>query len=224
MRILESNSEDLMEIYRVLLLEFGHQKWWPADTQLETIVGIVLTQNVSWKNASLAIGNLKNNGLMQIEKILHTNESEIACLIKSSRYYNLKAKRLKNIIQFIFDRYNGNIELMCLQDQGVLRNQLLQIKGLGQESVDSILLYVCSKPIFVIDAYTKRIISRLGYLNPDQNYADYQNFFMKNLPQNVNLFKDYHAQIVRLGNEYCNKNPKCHQCPLNKYLKTNCKF
>ena len=204
-------------IYELLLKTFGPQNWWPGDTADEIIIGAILTQNVNWKNVVTAIENLKQYNLCTIEQIHHANIEEIAPLIRSTLYYNQKAKKLKNFAEFLFIRYNGDPDRMFRAEIAELRIQLLQIKGIGEETADSILLYAGGKPVFVIDTYTKRIFNRLGITKPDWNYSQYQHFFMANLPQDVSLFNDYHAQIVHLGKHFCKRKPLCDECPLNNF-------
>ena len=208
-------SQELENIYRLLLNSFGHQNWWPGETADEIIIGAILTQSVSWKNVETAIENLKQNNLCTIEQIHNSNIEEIAPLIRSTLYYNQKAKKLKNFAEFLFTGYNGDLDRMFRTEIAELRRQLLKIKGIGEETADSILLYAGGKPVFVIDAYTKRIFNRLGITKPDWNYSQYQHFFMANLPQDVSLFNDYHAQIVHLGKHICKIKPLCDKCPLN---------
>lgn len=210
------NNSKLLEIYYCLLNKYGHRDWWPSESDFETIIGAILTQNVSWKNAKLAINNLKNSDYLDLYKLQEIEEKEIADLIKSSRFYNQKAKKIKVIVNFIIQNYNGNIESMSKENIHILRIKLLNLWGFGEETVDSIILYACNLPIFVIDSYTKRIFSRLGYVNYNISYSQMQDFFMKNLPEDVYLYNDFHAQIVHLGNICCKKQPLCKECPLEK--------
>ena len=202
-------------IYELLQNSFGPQNWWPAGTADEIIIGAILTQSINWKNVGTAIKNLKQHNLCTIERIHNSNMEKITPLIRSTLYYNQKAKKLKNFAEFLFRRYNGDLDRMFRTEIDELRRQLLQIKGIGKETADSILLYAGDKPVFVIDAYTKRIFSSLGITKPDWNYSQYQHFFMANLPQDVSLFNDYHAQIVHLGKNICKIKPLCEECPLS---------
>lgn len=210
------NNSKLLEIYYCLLNKYGHRDWWPSESDFETIIGAILTQNVSWRNAKLAINNLKNSDYLDLHKLQEIEEKEIADLIKSSRFYNQKAKKIKVIVNFIIQNYNGNIQSMSKENIQILRIKLLNLWGFGEETVDSIILYACNLPIFVIDSYTKRIFSRLGYVNYNISYSQMQDFFMKNLPEDVYLYNDFHAQIVHLGNICCKKQPLCEECPLEK--------
>ena len=211
----------LIEIYHKLLAAFGHRRWWPAQTRDEVIIGAILTQNVAWKNAKVAIDNLRRHNLLTLEAIHEASISEIATLIKPTRFYNQKAQKLKYFIDFLFYKYGGNLDALFSQDTGELRRELLDIKGLGEETADSILLYAGEKPVFVIDAYTKRIFSRLGLTGGEWSYRAYQQFFMERLVKDVKLYNDYHAQIVHLGHVYCKKHePECTPCPLNKLCRS----
>ena len=174
---------------------------------IEVIIGAILTQNVAWNNVKKAINNLKSECLLDADKLHVTDVNEIAPLIKSSRYYNQKSQKIKKFLDFLFSEYNGNLSIMAEEDTVILRAKLLKINGLGEETVDSILLYACNRPIFVVDAYTKRIFSRYGLFSEDSTYEEIQIFFMQNLPENIELFNDYHAQIVILGNSICKKDP-----------------
>ena len=207
-------TSKIHHIYKLFLKTFGPQNWWPAGTADEIIIGAILTQSVNWKNVETAIENLKQNNLCTIEQIHYSNIEIIAPLIRSTLYYKQKAKKLKSFAEFLFTGYNGDLNRMFQTEITELRMQLLQIKGIGEETADSILLYAGNKPVFVIDAYTKRIFSRLGITKPDWNYTKYQHFFMANLPMDISLYNDYHAQIVHLGKNICKIKPLCEECPL----------
>lgn len=204
----------LLDIFDILLNKFGKRHWWPGETPLEIIVGAVLTQNTSWKNVEKAIANLKDAGLMDIERLHAARNSILAENIRSSGYYNLKTTRLKNVIKVIHDEYNSSIEQLKRNKLFVLRDKLLAIKGVGEETADSILLYALDKPVFVVDAYTKRFLANHGLYEGRCTYAGAQRFFTSNLPSDLYLFNEYHALIVALGQTYCFKVPKCEGCPL----------
>jgi len=211
----------LMDIYYKLLAAFGHRHWWPAHTREEVIIGAILTQNVAWKNAKTAIDNLRQHNLLTVKAIHGASNPEIATLIKPTRFYNQKAQKLKYFIDLLFYKYNGNLDALFSQDTNELRRELLNINGLGEETVDSILLYAGEKTVFVIDAYTKRIFSRLGLTDEKWSYHAYQQFFMERLVKDVKLYNDYHAQIVHLGHVYCKKHePECTACPLNNLCRS----
>ena len=211
----------MIDIYHKLLATFGHRRWWPAQTRDEVIIGAILTQNVAWKNAKTAIDNLKKHNLLTLKAIHEASIAEITTLIKPTRFYNQKAQKLKSFIDFLFCKYSGNLDALFSQDTSELRQELLNIKGLGEETVDSILLYAGEKPVFVIDAYTKRIFSRLGLTDEEWRYQAYQQFFMERLVKDVKLYNDYHAQIVHLGHVHCKKHePECMVCPLNNLCRS----
>lgn len=206
----------LEDIYRALYGAFGHQHWWPADTAEEVVIGAVLAQNVAWENAQRAIQALKQNGLLSLAAIDQTDTAVIAPLIRPSRFYNQKAERLKNLSALLFERFGGSLEGMFATELYELRGVLKQLNGFGDETVDSILLYAAEKPIFVIDAYTRRIFARLGLIPGDWTYRNCQRFFMERLPAELDLYQDYHAQIVKLGSEICKKRrPRCVECPIS---------
>jgi endonuclease III related protein len=206
----------LKRLFLRLYSAFGPQHWWPADSSFEVMVGAILTQNTSWANVEKAILKLKERKLLDARRLLMLSPDKLAVFIKSAGYYNLKAARLKNFIRFFFAMYAGDIKRMGSQDAMILRKQLLTVKGVGPETADSILLYALNKPVFVIDAYTKRIFSRHRLLSGDVTYEQAQDIFMRNLKNDAKLFNEYHALLVRLGKNYCRKqNPKCEICPLH---------
>jgi endonuclease-3 related protein len=205
----------LMLIYNQLYNAFGPRNWWPADTPFEVAIGAILAQNTAWKNVEKAIDNLKEYNMLSPNKIKDMDIELLKKLIKPSGYYNQKAERIKAFVSFLFLRYCGNIREMANVDLWILRDELLKIKGIGMETADSILLYACNKPVFVVDAYTKRILLRHGIISQDYTYTDIQDMFMQNLDCDVELYNEYHALIVYTGKELCNnKNPKCNICPL----------
>lgn len=204
----------LLNIFDTLLAKFGERHWWPGETPLEIIVGAVLTQNTSWKNVEKAINNLKDADLLDLERLYGVSDEILAENIRSSGYYNLKTKRLKNVINVIYEQFNTSIENIKKVELSRLRTRLLAIKGVGEETADSILLYALEKPVFVIDAYTKRFLENHGLYTGKCTYGQAQEFFMSHLPSDVYLFNEYHALIVALGQTYCFKVPKCEECPL----------
>lgn len=209
-------SEQLTEIYQLLFDRFGPQHWWPGETQFEIITGAVLTQNTSWANVEKAIANLKSAHLLTPEKLHHLNVSQLAELIRPAGYYNIKAKRLKNFLAWLFQDYNGRLENLENLDTDRLRAELLAVKGIGRETADSILLYAFDRPIFVVDAYTARVAVRHELIGPEADYEQLRDLFQSNLPQKPQLFNEYHALLVRLGKEFCRPVAKCPGCPLEK--------
>ena len=208
-------KKTLHSIYDKLYSYFGAQDWWPADSPFEVIIGAILTQNTNWQNVEKAINNLKKHHLLNPDKLCRLSQRRLASLIVSAGYYNIKAQRLKNFLGFFMKTYRGSLKKMSLLDTQSLRVQLLSLNGIGQETADSILLYAFNKPIFVIDAYTRRILLRHSLIQEESSYAEIQNLFMQNLKADVKLFNEYHALLVRLAKEAClKKNPKCDSCPL----------
>lgn len=204
----------LLEMYHLLLAHFGSQAWWPGETMLEIMVGAVLTQNTNWANVEKAIRNLKEQGLLSVEALHTISPDELAKEIRPAGYYNIKAKRLKNLIRFLFERYEGSLEELATEETGNLREQLLAVNGIGPETADSILLYSLARAVFVVDAYTHRILLRHGMADEQVDYHELQGMFVDNLPGDTRLFNELHALIVRTGKEYCKKRPLCADCPL----------
>lgn len=203
-------------IYKKLYLFFGPQNWWPAETPFEVMVGAILTQNTNWRNVEKAINNLKKKKLLSAAKLANLSQRKLAALIMPAGYYNIKAKRLKAFLGFLFKNYQGSVKKMLAMDAVVLRSQLLAVNGIGPETADSMLLYALNKPVFVIDAYTKRIMARHRLLGQGAGYDQAQELFMRGLKPNVKLFNEYHALLVKLAKDFCLKNnPKCKICPLN---------
>lgn len=204
-----------IEIYHKLEEDFGRQNWWPADSEFEMIVGAILTQNTSWRNVEKAMCNLREEGLLDSRGMLQEDKNRIRELIRPSGYYNLKTNRLKSFLFFLQEKYDGSLSSLLSLPKEKLRSELLSIKGIGPETADSIVLYGAHKPSFVVDAYTRRIFSRLGLVEENISYDRLQEFFEKSLDADTELYKEYHALIVELGKNYCGKsNPKCRECPL----------
>jgi len=206
----------LQGIFRRLYAEFGPQHWWPAEDSFEVIIGAFLTQGTNWLNVEKAISRLKEKKALEPGKLFRMSSAKISSLIKSSGYHNIKAARIKEFLKFFFKVYQGDLKKMSRDDPRKLRRLLLSVKGIGPETADSILLYALNKPVFVVDAYTKRIFSRHGLIKDDADYAYVQDIFMRNLKDNAKMFNEYHALLVRLAKDYCRKQgPKCGICPLH---------
>jgi len=205
----------LQAIFKKLLNAYGPRKWWPARTRFEVIVGAILTQNVSWRNAKLAVNSLKKARLLSPSAILVASHEEIAPLIKSSRFYNQKTEKLKAFCAYFMHNYNGSLDKMFSGDMESLRRELLGLKGVGKETADSILLYAGRKLSFVSDAYTKRFLKRYGLNYGSTSYEGIRSFFMKNLPKDLYLYNEYHALIVHHGNAVCRAKPDCNGCPIS---------
>lgn len=210
----------LRDIYDRLFTFFGPQHWWPGETRFEIMVGAVLTQNTAWTNVQKTIANLKEQGLLSFEVMAAMPHSVLAEWIRPCGYFNVKATRLHNLFAMVETRYSGDLDLLTLDDLPSLRQALLSVSGIGPETADSILLYVAGKPIFVVDAYSHRLLSRHALVPDDQaDYHAMQELFMDSLPADPALFNEYHALIVRTGKEFCKKNnPRCSVCPLGPTL------
>jgi len=219
------------KIYTILFSHFGKQDWWPmdktyhkkhnSDPRFEVIIGSILTQNTAWSNVEKAIENLKKETMLSIKKINDIDCFTLKTLIKPSGFFNQKALRLKIISRFIQKAYNGNLDDMFSQSYQFLRKDLLSLNGIGPETADSILLYAGCKPVFVVDAYTKRLCSRLSLQVNVASYEAIQQYFQKDLSNHngheiiVSIYNEYHAVIVEWAKQYCLKrNPRCKNCPL----------
>ena len=209
-------SEQLTEIYKLLFDRFGPQHWWPGETQFEIITGAILTQNTNWANVEKAIANLKSADLLTPEKLYHHDVSNPAEIIRQAGYYNKKATRLKNFINWLFQNYDGQLINLENLNTDQLRTELLAVKGIGRETADSILLYAFDREIFVIDAYTARVAVRHGLIEPQADYEQLRELFQSNLPRDSQLFNEYHALFVKVGKEFCKPKARCPGCPLEK--------
>jgi len=207
-------SEELTNIYQLLLDRFGPQHWWPGQTTFEIITGAILTQNTNWTNVEKAIKNLKAADCLTPEKLHRLDPNRLAELIKPAGYFNIKAKRLKNFLSWLFENYDGILDNLDNVDTDTLRTELLAIKGIGPETADSILLYALNREIFVIDAYTARVACRHHLIDPPADYHQLQDLFQSNLPQDIKLFNEYHALLVRAGKQFCRPKAGCSGCPL----------
>ena len=208
-------SEVLQDIYHRLMDRYGPQHWWPAREPFEVIVGAILTQSTAWSNVEKAIINLKRADKLSPEKLRRMPEDKLAALLRPCGYYNVKTRRLKAFVQWFGEEYGDRLDKLFKQDTVILRKQLLGVYGIGEETADSIILYAGNKPVFVIDAYTRRIITRIGLAPVNDSYAAYQSLFTANLPTDTQLFNEYHALLVRLAKVVCKTSPLCHDCCLN---------
>lgn len=209
----------LNKIYQKLYHFYGPQGWWPGKTRFEVIVGAILTQNTAWRNVEVAIKNLKRAHILTPKKINDIDRKKLAQLIRPSGYHNVKSRRLKNFTNFLFKKYSGSLKKISRRETGLLRKKLLDLNGIGPETCDSILLYAFNRPVFVVDAYTKRIFSRHKLVRPNATYDEIQEYCIKNLPKNKKVYNEFHALIVRLAKEACKSNPQCRGCPLEKNAK-----
>jgi endonuclease-3 related protein len=208
------SSAKLIEIYELLYERYGRQHWWPGEDRFEVIVGAILTQNTNWQNVEKAIANLKSAGYLNPRGLYEMTVEELAELIRPAGYYNIKASRLKNFLNWLFDNYAGSLKAVENNTIDALREELLGIKGIGAETADSIILYAFEKPVFVVDAYTCRVLGRHGLIEDGADYEQIREFFEGNLVSDVAFFNEYHALLVKVGKEYCRPRARCEGCPL----------
>jgi endonuclease-3 related protein len=215
-------STSLLEIYERLLAAFGPQEWWPGDSPFEVLVGAVLVQNTAWRNVERAIENLRDAGVMEPRTLYALTEVELAELIRPAGYYQVKARRLRNLLRLVVETYDGSLAAMFRTDLGSLREELLAVNGIGPETADAILLYAGNLPSFVVDTYTHRVMARHGWIGYEAGYHEIKEYFEGGLPAVAPLYNEYHALLVRLGKDYCRKTgPKCEACPLVELLPPN---
>ncbi|MCX7785713.1 MAG: endonuclease III domain-containing protein [candidate division WOR-3 bacterium] len=212
----QTSKPSVLSIYQKLFDYYGPQNWWPAESDFEVIVGAVLTQNTAWRNVEKAINNLKAHNLLTPKRLWNVSDKQLNHLIRPSGFYRIKAKRLKALLDFIIKKYAGSIRNLKKQKLSILRQELLEIPGIGEETADSILLYALRKPIFVVDAYTRRIFSRHNFFEYKTSYAKIQEFFIKHLPKSITVYQEYHALLVKLAKDYCRTKPNCSHCPLSQ--------
>jgi len=213
-----SNQKRLLKIYQKMYDSLGPQQWWPGETPFEIIIGAILTQNTNWLNVEKAIHNVKKAKKLTPKGIHELSLPELAELVRPSGFFNVKAKRIKLFIDWLFSKHNGDLTSLFSYDLPTLRAELLSIKGIGPETADSILLYAGNMPSFVIDAYTHRIFSRHDLIPEECTYDEMKSFFEDNLPQDVKLYNEYHALLVNIGKTFCKPKKLCEHCPLNIFL------
>jgi endonuclease-3 related protein len=202
------------EVYRRLLRAFGHAGWWPAESAFEVCVGAILVQNTAWTNVERTLARLRRRKLLSFEALAAVPASRLAPLLRTSGTFRVKAARLRALLDHLGERYSGRVEAMARRPARALRAELMRVHGVGPETADSIALYAAGKAFFVVDAYTRRVFSRLGLLSGDEPYDVVQRFFEDRLPRRAELYGDYHAQIVRLAKDVCRTLPRCAECPL----------
>lgn len=207
---------DLMKIYSRLLDHYGPRNWWPAETPFEVAVGAILTQNTNWSNVEKAIVNLCAAEALDCDRVCELDRQELETLIRSSGFFRQKAERLQLFCHHLRDNYHGSLEKMLSHPLETVRAELLQLKGIGPETADSILLYAGERPSFVVDAYTVRLFSRVGLLEGSEKYEQIRSLFMQQLPRQSSLYNEYHALIVIHCKEHCRKRPLCPDCPLEE--------
>jgi endonuclease III related protein len=209
----------LRRYYDALFAAYGPQRWWPGRGAFEIIIGAILTQNTSWSNVEIALRNLRRERLLTPRAIETVSFARLARLVRSSGYFRQKAKKLKYFGRFLRKEYDGSLNRMFRTPTAALREKLLGVHGIGPETADSILLYAGKHPVFVVDAYTRRMLERHGVTAPAQTYEEIRELFERSLPNDAPLYNEFHALIVRTGKEYCRpRNPRCSDCPLHSFL------
>ena len=212
-------GEKIRAFYDAMLAAYGPQHWWPAETPFEVVIGAILTQNTNWKNVERAIANLKRDGLLSPAALARIPTEQLAEVIRPAGYYRIKAKRLKNLIEMLVRDFGGDLEALFALPASSLRETVLAVSGIGPETADSIVLYAAHKAVFVVDAYTARILYRHGVIDLDATYEDIQSLMQDNLPEDVAMFQEYHALLVEVGKRQCKKAaPICAGCPLEPLL------
>ncbi len=211
-----ATTETLLQIYHRLLACYGPQHWWPAEDAFEVIVGAILTQSAAWANVEKAIANLKAAETLTPQALLAIPVQELGTLIHACGYYNAKARKLKAFAERLHSCYGGDLKRLLEEDAASLRQWLLRVHGIGEETADSIILYAAKKPVFVVDAYTRRVLHRLGLAPSTDSYGAFQALFTENLPRDEALYNEYHALLVRHGKEACRKTARCSQCCLRQ--------
>ena len=204
-------------LYDAMLEAYGPQHWWPGETPFEVIIGAILTQNTAWRNVERAIANLIEAGALDPARLRDIPDEALAELIRPAGYFNVKTRRLKSFIQWLWDRFDGELDRMFAVPMDSLREELLSVNGIGRETADSILLYAGNLPTFVVDTYTARIMCRHGLIDESADYDEIKEFFQSSLPDDVELFNEYHALIVQVGKNHCKPRPKCEDCPLEPF-------
>lgn len=207
----------IQRAYEVLFERYGEQHWWPAETRLEMMLGAILTQNTNWMNVEKALANLRSDDALNFDTLEAATQEELAAWIRPAGYFNQKARHIKGMLRHIRDRFDGSLDKLFALDTPALRKELLSWKGVGPETADSILLYAAQRPVFVVDAYTKRVCARHGWIDKTASYNEIADRFTSGLPQETQLFNEFHALIVKVCKEHCNTKPKCDGCPLEPF-------
>lgn len=226
-----------IELYNTILKHFGEQLWWPVTDageitptykkrkhltekqKLETCIGALLTQNTDWLNVMKALENLSKAKMLSCQKIANARQQTIAGLVKPSGYFNQKAKKLQAFCKYLEKNYSCSVNKLFAKPLPALREELLSLHGIGQETADDIILYAAEKPSFVVDAYTMRFVERF-FAQPKKDYVEVKRFFESRLPKNVQLFNEFHALLVEFGKQYCKRKPVCVEC----FLRKECAF
>lgn len=214
---MESKSRILQSLFKKAFDYYGPRHWWPGESPFEVMVGAILTQNTAWANVEKAIINLKRENVLTPKRLYQISPTQLAQWIRPAGYFRVKTKRLRSFLKFFLEKYQGNVSKMKKVDLPILREELLAVHGIGPETADSILLYALEKPIFVVDAYTKRILNRHYLSTEDADYEELQEFFMDHLKPDAPFYNEYHALLVHLGKDFCRTRPQCDRCPLKGF-------
>lgn len=209
---------DLQQLFFWLRDSYGHQPWWPAETRFEILVGAVLVQNTAWANVERAIAGLRQQALLSAQAIVQIDYAHLEKVIRPSGYFRIKAERLKALCRWFLSA--GEFDSLAQLSTGELRESLLAVKGVGPETADAILLYAFDRPVFVIDAYTRRLLNRLGWLASTPDYDSLRAVFELTLPADATMFAQYHALIVEHAKALCRARPRCAECSLQKHCDT----
>jgi len=213
--LLFMQTQSIHHIYSHLYSAYGPQQWWPADSPFEVILGAVLTQNTRWENVRMALDNVRAAGMLVPAALASLDEAELQALIRPAGFFRQKSATLYRVLDVLVGQCRGSMDIFLAGETSSVRARLLDIKGVGPETADSILLYAGAHPVFVIDAYTRRICSRIGMCAPEAGYAELQHMFMQALPEDVQMYNEYHALLVELAKRCCTKKrPACDACPL----------
>jgi len=204
----------ILSLYRLLEEHYGDLQWWPGETPFEIAVGAILTQNTNWRNVEKAIGNLKKQRLLSPAAIAGAPDGLLEEALRPSGFFRVKARRLRAFTAYLIRCREGAMESLLAENTGELRREFLQIHGIGEETADSILLYGLGKPVFVVDAYTRRVLERHGVPEARESYGSVQRLFMEALPEGPAVYNRCHALLVQVGKDFCRKDPRCGECPL----------
>jgi len=212
-------GEALRRYHETLYQRFGAQRWWPARTRLEIILGAILTQNTAWRNAALALKQLRKAGLLNLKRLETLSRLELESFIRPAGFYRQKAATICNFLNWLRRTHGGSLRAVFTRPPDEVRRELLSVKGIGPETADAILLYAGRQPLFVADAYTRRILERHALVPPRTYYSEAQDFLHRNLPRDQGLFNEFHALLVEVGKQYCRREaPRCEACPLQDFL------
>jgi endonuclease-3 related protein len=212
-----STAVTLQAFYDAMFAAYGPQHWWPGETREEVMIGAILTQNTAWRNVERAIENLKRVEALDWQRLYDMDDEELAELIRPAGTYRVKTRRLKSLVTWVVETYDGDMDALFARPVDLLREELLAISGIGRETADAILLYAGGLPSFVVDAYTARILRRHGLIDESADYEEIKELFESNLAQDVELFNEYHALLVQVGKVHCRPRARCEGCPLEPF-------